>query len=220
MLAPRWRTLIAIALSVFALDQWTKFLVVEHLTPGIALAHRVNADPATAFDRDAIDELLEKKGVFEQVRDFYTVASPCDHSPCPRVRVIEGFWDWRYTENPGAAWSILAKADPKFRVLFLTVVSFAAIIFIIGFVRKLPASEKMVLIALSLIMGGAIGNLIDRIRLGYVIDFIEWYAGSLHWPTFNVADSAISSGIALLVLNSVVDLVRRKQNQGLASPTP
>jgi signal peptidase II len=221
VLAPRWRTLILIAASVFLLDQWTKLLAVKHLTPGIALARQSPTSPIPV-DQDGLDALLEKKGAFEQVADFYGTRSPCDRwARCPRVRVIEGFWDWRYVENPGAAWSLFAKTDPRFRVLFLTIVSIAAIGFIVVFVRRLPAGEKTVLIALSLIMGGALGNLLDRTRLGYVIDFIEWYAGAWHWPTFNVADSAISSGIVLLVLNSLLDLVKRrhKPNESLASST-
>jgi signal peptidase II len=216
----RWRTLIAIAATIFLLDQWTKLLAVKHLTPGIALAHRVNpADPIPA-DPEEIDALLDKKGAFEQVRDFYETHSPCARFiHCPRVRVIDGLWDWRYAENPGAAWSLFAKADPKFRALFLSLVSIVAIGFIIFFVRRLPDTDRIVLIALSLIMGGALGNLLDRVRLGYVIDFIEWYAGNLRWPTFNVADSAISTGIVLLILNSLRDTLRRKQNERLASST-
>jgi lipoprotein signal peptidase len=69
-----------------------------------------------------------------------------------------------------------------------------------------------------LISGGAIGNLIDRIRLGYVIDFIEWYAGNLRWPTFNIADSAISTGVALIVLGMLVDLFRSKKSKEPARP--
>jgi signal peptidase II len=206
-MAPRWRTLIAVALTVFAVDQWTKLLVVKHLTPAFAIEAK-GKRPVATLSTDEREEILENTGVVDQIRYYFNASKPCAQLPtqCPRVRVIEGFWDWHYEENPGAAWSIFARADERFRVIFLCTVSIAALGFIIGFIRKLSDSQRHVVFALSLVAGGAVGNLLDRLRLGYVIDFISWYAGSYRWPTFNVADSAISTGVALLALSMLRDL--------------
>lgn len=220
MLAPRWRTLVAVAASVFVLDQWTKMLAVAHLTPGVALAHRVTGAAGMRTHED-LEALVDEKGALEELRDFYTTSSPCTGGGlCPRVRVVEGFWDWHYAENPGAAWSMFAHANHEFRTVFLAGFSIVASLIIIGFVRKLPDSQRLLLVALSLILGGALGNLADRVRLGYVIDFIEWYSGTWRWPTFNVADAAISSGIALWALDTLLDLWRPTgSTERLAPPT-
>ena len=189
----RWKLLIIIGLSVALIDQWTKFLAVKHLTPSM--------------------ETLQSVGA--QVSSFYNdIKGPCTNVPstrCPTVQVIDGFWSWRYAENKGAAWSLFARAGDAFRVPFLVGVSILAVFFIVSFVRKLEEHQKMLLYALCLICGGAIGNLIDRIYLGYVIDFIDWYVGNSHWPTFNIADSAISVGVGLIGLNMVLDHFKGKK---------
>jgi signal peptidase II len=86
-------------------------------------------------------------------------------------------------------------------------VSIAAMIFIINYFKKTTAGQWLLRLALALVFGGAIGNFIDRLHLSYVIDFIDWYVGSTHWPTFNVADAAISSGVGLLILEWIRDAV-------------
>ena len=70
------------------------------------------------------------------------------------------------------------------------------------FLRRWARESRLALVALSLVAGGAVGNLVDRLRFGSVVDFIDWYWGSYHWYTFNVADAAITSGAALLILHS------------------
>lgn len=104
-----------------------------------------------------------------------------------------------YTRNPGAAFSLLADADATFRFWFFLVVSLAAVVMILGFLRQVPPGEWWTLVALGLILGGAVGNLIDRMRFGEVIDFIDVYAGAYHWPVFNVADSGITVGMVMLL---------------------
>jgi signal peptidase II len=228
-LAPRFRTLLAIGLTVLFFDQWTKLLAVKHLTPAIAQAHRAaTGQPPKVLTYDEQDQVLDDVGAWASIAYFFGDArSPCDPrgARCPRIRVFEGFWDWHYAENRGAAWSSFQNLSDSVRVPFLAGVACAALFGIFWFVRKLADDQKLTIVALSLIAGGAIGNLIDRIRLGYVIDFIEWYAGTYRWPTFNVADSAISTGIGLILLGMLLDMRRSKQRQGsengpLASPMP
>ncbi len=208
----RWKVLIAVGLSVAVLDQWTKFLVVKHITPGIAYAHQGNKNPLSA---KAQEELLAGLSAGQQFKYFYTNAKkPCAQftARCPTVKVIDGFWNWRYVENPGAAWGLLANASPKVRVPFFVVISVLAIIFIIRFFTKLEDSQHLLIWSLSLVFGGAIGNFIDRLHLNYVIDFIDWYVGTSHWPTFNVADVAISCGVGLLILEWLLDVKRQREN--------
>jgi signal peptidase II len=211
--APRWKFLIAIAFGVTVADQWSKFLAVKHLTPGIADAHLL-ARGERVRDLQHRDEILEELGFFTELGLFFAdVEEPClkNRRLCREVKVIDGFWSWRYAENKGAAWSLFARAGDAFRVPFLVGVSILAVFFIVNFVRKLEENQTLLLIALCLICGGAIGNLIDRIYLGYVIDFIDWYVGTAHWPTFNIADSAISVGVGLIGLNMLLEHFGKKK---------
>jgi len=115
------------------------------------------------------------------------------------VTVIPGFFSLTYVRNPGAAFGILAGASGAWRTIFFIAVSLAALSVIITLVRK--TADRLPLIALALIGGGAVGNLMDRVRFGEVVDFIDWYYRSHHWPTFNIADSAITVGVALLAID-------------------
>jgi signal peptidase II len=104
-----------------------------------------------------------------------------------------------YTTNPGAAFSLLADADPTFRSWFFLLVSAVALTLVMVFLRRVEHGDWWTLGALSLILGGAVGNLIDRVRHGEVIDFIDLYLGRYHWPVFNVADSGITIGMLMLL---------------------
>ena len=104
-----------------------------------------------------------------------------------------------YTRNPGAAFSLFADAHPTFRTWFFLVVSVVALVLITIFLRRVERGDWWSVASLSLILGGAIGNLIDRIRYGEVIDFIDLYVGQYHWPVFNVADSGITVGMVMLL---------------------
>ncbi len=114
------------------------------------------------------------------------------------VQVVPGFFNLTYVRNPGAAFGILAGAHGIWRSVFFIAVSVAALAVLALLVRK--TAERLPLVSFALIAGGAIGNLIDRVRFGEVVDFIEWYYHSYHWPTFNIADSAISIGVGLLAV--------------------
>ena len=122
---------------------------------------------------------------------------------------IAPFWQHRYTQNRGAAWGVLSGAGEQFRVPFFYLVSIAAVIFIFSYYRKLRTDQRYLQLALALVLGGAIGNAVDRVMRGYVIDFIDWHwfdpnwlRPSLHWPTFNVASATRSSGFVLPVSTS------------------
>lgn len=113
-------------------------------------------------------------------------------------RIIPGFFSLTYIRNKGAAFGILA--DSSLRIPFFIAVSALAILGILWFLRQRDDTQRVGNLALALIFSGAVGNLIDRVRLGEVIDFIDVYWRQYHWPAFNVADSAIFVGVALLLI--------------------
>ncbi len=100
--------------------------------------------------------------------------------------------------NEGAAFSFLSD-QPGWQRWFLSGVAAVATLVMILWLRGLKQHERLSAIALALIVGGAVGNLIDRLLFGYVIDFLDFYIGQYHWPAFNVADSAISIGVAVML---------------------
>jgi signal peptidase II len=117
--------------------------------------------------------------------------------------MIDGFLSITYVRNPGAAFGFLAQAPPFFRSVFFVLVTLLAIGMILYYLITSRADQPGLVLALSLIFSGALGNLIDRLRFGEVIDFIDVYFRSHHWPAFNVADSAISVGAMIMILEMV-----------------
>ena len=117
--------------------------------------------------------------------------------PASSVELIPAL-DLVLVYNPGAAFSFLSTAGGWQRWLFIGL-AFAICGFILHWLRTLPRHARWYPLALSLILGGAVGNVIDRIHIGAVVDFIDFHVGDWHWPAFNVADSAICVGAALLV---------------------
>lgn len=115
--------------------------------------------------------------------------------------VFESWFNFKLAGNPGAAFGLFRKLPDGWRVPFFVLISVVAVAVIFTLYRK-AEGERLQRWSLTLILGGAIGNLIDRVRLGYVIDFIDWHYGVKHWPTFNIADVAISAGVALLLIDS------------------
>jgi signal peptidase II len=114
--------------------------------------------------------------------------------------LVPGFLNLHYIRNTGAAFGFLSGSHAGFRIPFFILVSFVAIGIILYLFHKLEESEVMMPLALSLVLGGAIGNLVDRVRQGEVIDFILIHYKAFHWPAFNVADIAITAGVGLLVV--------------------
>ncbi|WP_188662986.1 signal peptidase II [Arenimonas soli] len=117
------------------------------------------------------------------------------------VPFIEGFWNWTLVHNYGAAFSFLSNAGGWQR-WFFTVLAFGISAGLVVWLARTPRSDWRTALPFALVIAGAIGNVIDRIRFGYVVDFVDWYAGTWHWPAFNVADSAIVVGAVLMVLFS------------------
>lgn len=115
------------------------------------------------------------------------------------ISVIPGFFNLTFIFNPGGAFGFLANQHSSLRHVFFLGVTSMAICFIFFLYRKIHRSHVLLSTALALIIGGAVGNLIDRLRFEKVIDFLDFYLGRYHWPAFNVADSAISVGMVIFV---------------------
>jgi signal peptidase II len=135
--------------------------------------------------------------------------------------LLDGLLSLTYVRNRGAAFGILSDAELPFQPALFAIVSLLALAAIAVYAWRLPAASRLPQSALALIMGGAIGNLLDRARLGFVIDFIDVYWGPHHWPAFNVADSCITIGVTLLILD-IVRSPRLDQNEdpGMVEPSP
>jgi len=151
------------------------------------------------------------KGVFE-------AAPPRER----RIIVFEKAFDWLsmdfiFAKNKGGAWGLLQNETEALRRPFFLIVSVAAIVFIVLLYRKLQPGQTALKWGLPLVLGGALGNLVDRIRYGWVIDFIDIYITNpsgppSHWPTFNVADIAICVGVLLMA----VDMFTSRKSAGAA----
>ncbi len=115
------------------------------------------------------------------------------------VPILDGLFNLTYVRNKGAAFGLLADSD--WRRPFFIAVTLVACAFILGYLHRLEDERKLAALSLALIFAGALGNLIDRIRFGEVIDFLDVYWRQYHWPAFNVADSAITVGVGLLLLD-------------------
>jgi signal peptidase II len=116
-------------------------------------------------------------------------------------RAVFAFFNLTYVHNTGAAFSFLSDAGGWQRWLFAGLAVGMSIVISVWLTRLKP-NETFIAIALSLILGGAIGNLVDRLAYGYVIDFLDIYYGNWHWPAFNIADSAITVGVVLMLIDS------------------
>lgn len=126
------------------------------------------------------------------------------------IPVIDGLFSITYMRNRGAAFSFLADFD--YRRPFFIAITLVAIAVIVVTLHKLRDDQRLAAFSLSLIFSGAVGNLIDRMRLGEVIDFLDVYWKTHHWPAFNVADSAICVGVALLALDMLREERRRPRD--------
>jgi signal peptidase II len=125
------------------------------------------------------------------------------------IPIIRGFFNLTRVRNKGAAFSLFSTAPDGFRSAFFISVSLAAVAVIAIMIRK--ANDRLLVVSFALIAGGAVGNLVDRVRFGEVVDFIQWYVKSWYWPSFNVADSAITVGVALLVIDMLFGASTKSQ---------
>lgn len=115
------------------------------------------------------------------------------------IPIIDGLFNLTYVRNTGAAFGMFSRTHQAFRLPFLLLVSVVAIGFILAMIRRLRDEETGMIIALAFILGGALGNLIDRMLHGEVIDFLDVYWSNYHWPAFNLADSFITIGVTITV---------------------
>jgi signal peptidase II len=132
--------------------------------------------------------------VFDQATKLYVDARFELYESIP---VIPGWFHLTYIRNKGAAFGIFA--DGAVRIPFFITVTFIALLVIFWYMRRLRADQRLAAFSLALIFAGALGNLIDRLRFGEVIDFLDVFWRHYHWPAFNVADSAICVGVTLLI---------------------
>ncbi len=114
--------------------------------------------------------------------------------------VIPGFFDIVHSQNRGVAFGLMNDSHSSWRTLVLIAFSAAALLVVAGLLWRASRLDRWTATGLALVLGGAAGNLFDRIMWGRVTDFLEFYIGDLHWPTFNVADSCIVTGSGLLLL--------------------
>jgi signal peptidase II len=121
-----------------------------------------------------------------------------DHVP-----VIDGFFAITHASNPGGAFSLFAGASHAVRVPFFLIASIGAIAVLVHFLRQIPTEQRWLLFAVAGVLGGALGNLVDRVWFGQVTDFLLVYWRDYQWPAFNVADSFITIGVTILVGHSL-----------------
>lgn len=124
-----------------------------------------------------------------------------------KISVVSGLFDLTHLHNPGAAFGILGEINPFFRIVLFLVIY--ALVAIFAFSRIRATSSKLEIVAFSFLVGGAIGNAIDRFRNGFVTDFLDFYFASYRYPAFNLADVAICTAVTALLLNEYLGKRRR-----------
>ncbi len=127
------------------------------------------------------------------------------------VKVIDGFWNWYRTYNTGAAFSFLSQAG-GWQIWFFTALAVGVSGLLAWWLSRTPRGEWRVALPYALVIGGALGNVIDRLVHGHVVDFIQWYVGDHYWPSFNIADSAIVCGAVGIGLFGLLDGKRRAKS--------
>jgi signal peptidase II len=130
------------------------------------------------------------------------------------IPVIDGLFNITYVQNTGVAFGIFSSIASPAKTLLLSVFTIFAAAVVVTYSVRSSAQNHLLQTALALILGGALGNLYDRLAYGYVVDFLEFYLRTYHWPSFNVADSAISIGVALLAL----EIFRAERKRDSAQP--
>jgi signal peptidase II len=192
-LSGRARVFSVIATGVVVLDQMSKWAAVAGLTQAFAAGGEL--------------------GFGEKLDRFLWGRHPARD---PAITVLDDFWHFRYVENPGAAWGFLSGSASALRTPFFLLVSLFAMAFIITYFRRTTPGQRLLRVGLALVFGGAIGNFLDRVRLGYVIDFIDWHwYDKATWPTFNVADAAITVGVLILLLEM---FLQKPEDTAMAKP--
>ena len=146
--------------------------------------------------------------VLDQLSKFWITAS---FELYEMREVIHGFFNLVYVTNKGAAFSMFASVESPLRHYFFVLVNTAAFIGLTYGAFRMRQDHTLYRVSFALIAGGAIGNLVDRLRVGAVIDFLDFYVGRYHWPAFNVADSAIFIGVFLLFVINFYEYKNEKR---------
>jgi len=201
----KYAILAAVALAVVALDQWAKFQIAAALT--------------TRFD--------DRPGLMDKLGALYGRAPPEGPDgnrfhPRRSITVSESFFRLRYAENPGAAWGLFRTLPEGVRAPLFHLVSLGAVALISYYFTRLTGdrAERWALYGLPLVMGGAVGNYVDRLARGFVIDYLEaHWMDRAAWPSFNVADAAICIGVGMLVVDAFVRRERKGAAPAGAPPT-
>ena len=135
------------------------------------------------------------------------------------VEVIPGFFQLTLVHNTGMAFGLLGGIAFPGKAWLLTAVSAGLLVAIVWFAWRAGPLSMMTVVGIAAMLSGAVGNILDRILYGYVVDFLDVYVGSAHWPAFNIADAMICTGVGLLVLESVRDLRRESAGTGQEDPS-
>ncbi|GAB4222155.1 MAG: signal peptidase II [Francisella sp.] len=125
---------------------------------------------------------------------------------------VTNFFNLTLLYNHGAAFSILSNDQTSWQMIMFSIISFVAAIVLIFLIIKQPADDKINLFSFALVLGGDLGNFYDRAFRGYVVDFLDFHVGNYHWPAFNIADSAITCGIVILIIFSFFNKKSKKSS--------
>ncbi len=220
-----------IVLVGVGLDQWTKQIASDRLAtqrPGY-VHHPVVLEVGEDDKGETVEEFLAGEFTRNSPEEIEVIAQyhtrTADGVPLEpdmqvepgqevevtnrKVVVVQDYWDFQYTENPGAAFGLLSDGNKEWRVPFFILVSLIAVGMILYILHGVYWQQQILVWGLSFIASGAVGNFIDRIRFGYVIDFIVWkYTNEYRWPTFNIADALICVGVALMAIELIRDAFR------------
>ena len=134
------------------------------------------------------------------------------------IPVVANLFSITYIRNPGAAFGFLSSSSSSFRFVFFGLTSIFAVGLLGMILVRMPKDDWMGLLSVAGILGGAIGNLLDRLRYGEVIDFLDFYINGYHWPAFNVADSAITVGVVFLILHFALE--KESEHSPVVSENP
>ena len=125
--------------------------------------------------------------------------------------LVPGFFNLVHVTNKGAAFSMFASVDSPLRHYFFVAVNSAAFLGLTIAAWKMSSQHLLYRVSFAMIAAGALGNLVDRLRFGAVIDFLDFYVGTYHWPAFNVADSAICVGVVVLLVMNIMEMINEKR---------
>lgn len=146
----------------------------------------------------------------------YLITGTFDFKLGESIPVIDGLFNITYVRNPGAAFGFLANASDAVRKPLFLLIPVIACIWLLWLLVRSVGKNTVLAVAYSLIFAGAIGNLIDRFRLDYVVDFLDFYLGRSHFPAFNVADSCISIAAGLIIIDLFLQM-KKKEDKIVAS---